>query len=101
MKVKILGSTFEVIEVSYISHGGLEIGSIDYLNQFIQIKADMNQDKKKITLLHEILHSIFEQLGFTKECDDEKLICTLATVLFQIFSENEDVTSYLFPYLKT
>lgn len=101
MNVKILGSNFEIMEVSFISHGGMEIGMADYINQTIQIKAGMHPEKKKITLLHEILHSILEQLGFNKECEDEQLICTLSTTLIQLFNDNPAVTSYLFPCLKT
>ena len=101
MQVNILGSTFVIVETPNISHGGTEKGSINYLEQIITIKSDLHPEKKKITLIHEILHSIFEQLGFTAECECEKLICTLSTTLYQLFNTNKDITSYLFPCSKS
>ncbi len=89
MKIKIVGLTFDVVEVECIEHGSAEIGRIDHLNQKIYIKKGLSKERKKVVLLHEAIHCILEQFGFESEHDDEKLICTLSTVICQWIDDNK------------
>lgn len=47
MKIKIVGLTFDVVEVECIEHGSAEIGRIDHLNQKIYIKKGLSKERKK------------------------------------------------------
>lgn len=87
-RIKILNLEFEIKEVECISHGGSQIGEINHLDQVIFIKKGLSEERKKIVLLHEILHSIFEQLGFMEEHDNEHLIDSLASSIYQILNDN-------------
>lgn len=86
-EIKILGLNYKLNYVDSISKEELRVGEIDYLNQEIRILKDMEQGIKDVTLIHEVLHAIFNQLGFEEE-QDEHLIQSLATSLYQVFIEN-------------
>lgn len=94
MSIKVLNLTFDVIEVECIEHGSSEVGRIEHLTQKIYIQKGLSKEQKKVVLLHEILHSIFQQLGFDEEHNDEKLICSLSTTLIKLLEDNPKITSY-------
>lgn len=91
MKIKILNLDFEVIEKECIEHGQNLIGQTLHFEQKIYILKSLSDERKKIVLLHEILHSILEQLGFEEKHDDEHLIQSLATAVYQVFKVNQDL----------
>ena len=95
MIIDVLGLDFEVIETPVIEHGSNEIGRVDHIKQKIYLLDSLTKEIKKVVLVHEILHSIFEQLGFNEEHDNEHLIDCLAKSIIQIFSKNKDFTSFL------
>ena len=88
MELKILGSTYQVYFVNSISREKLQIGETDYLNQRIKILTGLHAELEKVTLIHEILHVIFDQLEFD-EGNNEHLVQSLATALYQVFNENK------------
>lgn len=89
MKLKVLNLEYDVIEVPTIEHGSLEIGRVNHLEQKIFIKAGLSNERRKVTLIHEAIHSIFQQLGFNEEHDNEHLISSLATALYQVLNDNK------------
>lgn len=87
-EVKIFGETYEVIEQEIIDNMVEKIGLIDHMQNKIYIKKSLSEDKKKVTLIHEILHGILSQLGFDDEHDNEHLIDSLSTAIYQVFKSN-------------
>lgn len=94
MNVKVLAKTYEIVEVDQIEFGASLLGQIDHIEDLIKIYKNMSFQNKKVTLLHEILHSIFEQLGLDEEHDNEQLIKTISTVIVQILESNDDLLSF-------
>ena len=88
MELNILGSIYQVDFVDSISRDELRLGETDYLNQTIKILSGLHSDLETVTLIHEILHVIFNQLEFVEE-NNEHLVQSLATSLYQVFNENE------------
>lgn len=86
--VTILGVPYSVKLVPVISLDELTVGQIDYLKQEILILEGLGEDLFQVTLLHEVLHGIFNQLGFD-EGNSEHLIQALATALYQVLRENK------------
>lgn len=86
--INILGVPYRLKFVDFISKEELRIGEIDYLNQEILILSGMAREVQYITILHEVMHGILEQLGF-EESQEEHLIQGLANGLFQVLHENE------------
>ncbi|MDD3414878.1 MAG: hypothetical protein PHY47_12870 [Lachnospiraceae bacterium] len=61
-------------------------GQIKYNAQTIKIRSDGGKDYKKVVLLHEILHGIFEQKYIEH---DEELIEKLSYGLYEVFVNND------------
>lgn len=93
-KINILGLNFHIKEVDCIEHGSLDIGRIDHINQIIYLKKGMSKERKKVVLIHEALHSIFQQLGFSEEHDDEHLIDCLAKSIDDLLRNNDNLISF-------
>ena len=87
--IKILGEIFEVTEVDVIEEDFNILGQVNHTKNVIYLKSDLPDDKKKVTLIHEILHVIFEELGFVNEHDNEHLVKSLSESIYQVFTENQ------------
>ena len=90
-RVKILGRTYRLIYTPVISQGEAKAGEIDHFKSTIKICSELTDDHKKIVLLHEALHAILMQLGFYEEHDNENLICSLSTSIYQLIKDNESL----------
>lgn len=86
-KIKILGMTYDVEQVEYVSREELQIARIDYLTQKIYLLSDVGQEKKEQAIWHEILHGIFNALGH--DYTDEQLIQSVACALHQVLKDND------------
>ena len=57
--------------------------------------STMKEEKKKITLLHEVLHAIFSQLRLDEKINEsENLISSLAESLYMFLNENKNFISF-------
>ena len=92
-EIKILSQSYKLLFEDVISQGEALMGHIDFFKNTITLCSQISDDNKKVVLLHEILHSIFEQLGFQEENDNEHLINALSTSLFQVFQDNKTLFS--------
>ncbi len=93
-QIKVFGLNYEIEEVDEIDsveEGVIIAGQIQHLQQKILIRKDLSKERKKVTLLHEILHAIFQQLGFNEEHDNEHLINSLSTALIQVLNDNKSM----------
>ena len=84
--INILGVVFTVNEVDVVNKEELRKGEINYLTGEIRIDRNMPREMKNQTLMHEILHAVFDLLGLDKLAQDEKKVQSIATALHQIFS---------------
>lgn len=85
-KINILGLTYTIEEVDTVNKVEPRKGEINYLSNEIRIDKNMPTDLKNQVLMHEILHALFELLGFNELAEDENLVQSVATALHQIFS---------------
>lgn len=89
-KVKILGKTYNIVKAErFMDCESRTIGQIDYTKQIIRLEDKMGVETEKVTLLHEIIHGILYQLGFDDEVNNEHLVQSLATSIYQVISENK------------
>lgn len=94
--IKVLSQEYKIQEVPVISQGDSYAGFIDHFENTIFLCSTLNKDKKEVTLLHEILHAIFSQLGFDEEHDNEHLINSLANSVYQVLMDNKDLFTFWF-----
>lgn len=83
--INILGIEYNVLEQNIIESNPELMGMIDTHLQKIYLKSNLSEDVKNQTLLHEIIHAIFQQLGFI---ENEQVIQQLATSIYRVFKEN-------------
>jgi hypothetical protein len=86
--VNILGVPYTVAHVPYISKEEYTLGYIDYEKQKISIDADLSEEKAAITLLHEVIHGILNELNFVEENRNEHLVHGLALSLRMCLDSN-------------
>ena len=86
--VRILGLDYEIEEVECVSKEELRRGEINFLTNRIRIDKSMPEDLKKQVLIHEIVHAIFDLLGFEDLCTDENKVQSIATALHQVIRDN-------------
>ena len=93
-KIKILGQTYNIIEKD-MKNEEVIFGEIEYLTNTIIINKKMQEEKKKITLLREVLHAIFSQLRLDEKINEsENLISSLAESLYMFLNENKNFISF-------
>lgn len=85
-KINILGLTYTVEEVDTVNKIEPRKGEINYLSNEIRIDKSMPTDLKNQVLMHEILHAVFELLGFSELAEDENKVQSIATALHHVFS---------------
>ena len=86
--VRILGLDYEIEEVECVSKEELRRGEINFLTNQIRIDRNMPEDLKKQALIHEMMHAIFDLLGFEDLCTDENKVQSIATALHQVIRDN-------------
>ena len=85
-ELDILGVKFTVEEVEVVNKFEARKGEINYLTNEIRIDKSMPVSLKNQTLMHEILHAIFDLLGYQGLAEDEEKVQGIATALHQIFT---------------
>lgn len=85
-EINILGGTFTIEEVECVSKEELRKGEINYLTGEIKLDRNMPKTMKEQVLMHEILHAVFDLLGYDKLAADEKKVQGIATALHQVLT---------------
>lgn len=71
-------------------------GWIQYNNTLILLEQEMDDQVKAVTLLHEILHGVFESCGrATDDQEQESEIDALAHGLFGVIRQNPDLMEWI------
>jgi Zn-dependent peptidase ImmA (M78 family) len=86
-KISILGLTYRVNEVEVVNKNIPRNGEINFIEQVIKIDKTLSEERKQITLLHEIIHGICEQLQFNEIGDNEQMVQGFALALHQILKD--------------
>lgn len=64
---------------------------IEYENLTIKLRPNMNPQKQKRDFLHELIHGIWAELGYSNH--DEKQVDELAGALYALIVNNPDLFS--------
>lgn len=85
-KVKIGGFTYDVAMVDRLAKGEEYGAVIDYANITIEISTQCSKQRNEHDFLHEVVHAIFDNLGYTEQ--DEKQVDELAGSIYQLIIDN-------------
>lgn len=93
--IKINWRTYKIIEKDTVSGGDNYLGFVNNNEGFIELKKD-DQDSagKRVSFLHEVVHSILYYAG-NKLKRDENFIEMMANGIYQILKENPEVVKWI------
>lgn len=86
-KVKVAGVTYTIETPDEIGDEPDNLGNCIYQKQLIRVKANMSQERREQTFIHELLHAIFFEAGYT-DSDYEEMVNRLSLVLYQVLKDN-------------
>ena len=88
-QIKIGGKIYKVEQTNKLDLGNYNYsGEIDYMNLIIRI-CPSAKSKMEADLLHEIVHAIYDFLGYTNH--DEKKVDELANALYMVIKDNPEI----------
>lgn len=87
-KINISGIEYTVEEVDNVIIDGSNqfLGACYYTSAEIQVRSDLPQTKKEQTFVHEMLHAIFNEAGYSEQ--DEDMVNRVGIVLYQVLKNN-------------
>ncbi len=85
-EINIMGVIYTVEEVEVVRKEELCKGEIDFMSNKIRIDKNLPQSAKEQTLMHEILHAVFDLLGLYELNEDENKVQSIATALHHVFT---------------
>ena len=89
MRIKIGAVFFDIIGADGLKDGDILLnGIIKFEDETITYDKNLSPSKRKITLLHELVHGIINHAGGVH---DERQIEMLSNGLHQVLSDNEEV----------
>lgn len=92
MKVNICGVPHNIVFTDDRFTNDLHIGQIDYGKAKITINKDLDDNIKKVGLIHEWVHGALVLLGYSEQAADEQFVQAFATAIngsFDIRLESE------------
>lgn len=95
MNIKIAGIPYTVKEVGTIDEAdeGVVRGKILYSNGLILLKRNQPKELKRETLIHEVVHGLFVEIGRNDLSEDETLVQSLANAIMNtkgVFEEKNN-----------
>lgn len=85
-KINILGVEYTVEEVEVVNKEEPRRGEVNLLTNTIKLDKEMPLSLKNQTLMHEILHAVFDLLGMDDLGNDESKVQAIAVAIHYIFS---------------
>ena len=86
MKININGISYEVKMVDEPDESNSDVvGQFHIQNQTIKIKKGMGKEFTEYTIIHEIMHGIYDSLSFEQ---DEETIDPIARSLYSVIKSN-------------
>ena len=88
-KLKVGGKVYRVEQTDRLNIGSVNYsGEIDYMALVIRIVPSAQQ-KMESDFLHEMVHAIYDNLGYTDH--DEKKVDELANALYMVIQDNPEI----------
>jgi hypothetical protein len=88
-KIKIGGLDYEVINTDKFDE--YIYGSICYDTLKIKIDNRLCAERQMSTLIHEIVHGIFAEIGERKMYCYERLVDSFGNILYQVLKDNKEL----------
>ena len=88
-KIRLLEKEYIIYEQEIINENPLQVGELQEHQDCILISSLQSNENKKITLLHELVHTLFIQTGHSEYDNDEDLIDCIALGMYSLIKNND------------
>jgi len=96
MKVKVGARTYVIKFVKDLtSDDGNVLDGQCTIDESIEINASLNETTRRITILHELLHTMGYYLNDNVLVNDERRVGAIASLIYDILCTNEDLLEYI------
>lgn len=92
-KISVMGMEYAIEYVDVVDKENPRFGQVNFFESKIKIDKSLSEDRKKQTLIHEILHCVCQELGLYDLNDNENAIQSIATALYDISKNNQAIFS--------
>jgi hypothetical protein len=75
-------------------------GETDYDTLSIRVHDRLEPSVKASTLLHEIVHAIYDEYGISKDDEEERVVNSISNGLSQVIRDNPDVLAFIISGLR-
>ena len=86
--ITVMGVDYDIEYVDVVNKEEPRFGEVDFFNSVIKIDNSLSEDMKQVTLIHEIIHCICLGLGFYEISEDETIVQSLSTALYDVWKSN-------------
>lgn len=89
-KIKVGGIIYDVEskETVEINQNKNHYGSCDFKSAKIEIANTVNEQRQEQTLIHEVMHAVFDEAGISLE-NEEDIVNRLSLVWYQVLKDND------------
>ncbi len=94
-EIKIGPINYKICRTDGIRDGNIFDGLQIYEEAKILLKDNLDENVERITLIHEILHAIFDNVSLSNTGKNHQLIGLLATTLYGLILDNPELVKYL------
>ena len=95
MKVNICGIPYEIEYCKDNFNMDTHFGDVDYVKCLIRINEELNEESRKETLCHEIVHALLIHIGRNDLSGDETFVQSLGNAISQSFEARIDNGKYI------
>ena len=87
-EINIMGVDYDIQYVDVVNKENPEYGEVNFFNSVIKIDNSLSDDMKQVTLIHEIIHCICLGLGLYEISENEIIVQSLSTALYDVWKTN-------------
>ena len=89
--ITVMGVEYKIEYVDVVSKEEPMFGQVDYFTNTITIDKSLTDDAKRVTLIHELMHCICWSLGLYELGENETVIQSISSVLYDFWKNNRAV----------
>lgn len=91
-RIRVNGIEYKVKVVKRLEDNDNSLWGISlYKKNTIKIRKGLTNQKQQQTLMHELTHVMFHEMGLDEQADDEKLVNQLGNAFYQLLADNPNL----------
>lgn len=93
--ISVAGMTYTIVYGDKMIQNEDKCGECHNQTGSIRIAVGMGEDMTVNTVIHEVLHAIYHCYGIEDKDEEERVVNTMATGLFQVLKDNKNLFNFI------